>query len=260
MNRTHSPRAAALRRITAVVVGALLTLSAAACSTPTEPEPRRLTTSESELLSAARFRNYDAGTRRIDITIGEQDDATELTGYYDFVAHSGFVEVVSDGDPSTAEDDGFTNYVWWTTSVVGQAVVEAPSPDWKAGLPALDPAWGWEFFELDPSASVLISTLAMVTATGADRPDNPQLLAQSDALWLGSEKDGEWFQLPSTDELTPATGTPRATTTVPRFLVSDEGVIERMVVKLGDGTSATIDFGGSNRDAIPLPTPPAAGE
>jgi hypothetical protein len=252
MFHAHPSFSASFRRGLSAVVCVLLAVTVSACSAPAEDGPRRLTTSESEVLSAARFRNYDAGTRRIDVTIAGADSTTTLSGSYDFVAHAGLVQVVQD-DATTPNADGFTNLLWWTTSVVGEAIVEVPAPDWEAGTPPIDPAWEWEFYELDPAASTLITTLAMVSATGADRPDNPQLLAQSDALWLESTDEGVWFQLPSSDELTPSTVEPGEDTAIPRFLVSDSGVIERVTVTLPDSSTATIAFGPSSGDGVPLP-------
>lgn len=253
MTPSPSRPATGLRRVLAALVCVVFVISSAACTTSSEDDARRLTTSESELLSAARFRNYDTGTRRIDVRIAGPETTTELIGYYDFLEHAGLVQVVPTDDGSTVGAEEYTNYVWWTTSVVGEAVVEGAAPDWEAGIPAIDSAWEWEFFEMDSSASTLLTTLALVSATGADRPDNPQLLAQSDALWLDSTEDGVWFQLPSSDEIAPATGQPSERATIPRFLVSDDGVIQRAEVTLADSSTATITFGPSDEGDVPLP-------
>ena len=239
----------------ASLLGITLIATISACA-PAAEQPRQLSTAEAELLSAARFHNFDAGTRRIDMTITESGTTLDVTGYYDFVSHVGFAEVASDAQPSTQASE--TDYLWWTATAVGEVVTDGPAPDWDAGVPTVDPAWSWEFFEIDPKASTLIAGLALVSASGFDRPDNPQLLAQSDALWLSETSKGVWFQLPSSDDLTKTDPTPSANPALPRMLVSDSGVIQRVKLDPTPTTDVSITFGSSTDSTLPAPSIPAA--
>lgn len=232
-----------------------LILGITACS-PAAEEPRKLTTAEAELLSAARFHNFDEGTRRIDMTITEGGSTITVVGYYDFVAHAGVAEVSTDGATQAASAE--TDYLWWTPTAVGEAVVAKPAPDWDAGVPEIDAAWSWQFFELDSAQSALLTGLALVSASGFDRPDNPQLLAQSDALWLSKSTQGVWFQLPSSDDLTKTNPTPTANSTLPRMLVSKSGVIKRVTQAPSPSTEVSITFGPSTDSPVSAPTIPAA--
>jgi hypothetical protein len=233
--------------VTALIVGIT------ACS-PASEEPRKLSTAEAELLSAARFHNFDEGTRRIDMTITEAGSTITVEGYYDFVAHAGIAEVSTDGGPPAPSDE--TDYVWWTPTAVGEAVVEGPAPDWDAGVPEMNSEWPWQFFELDSAGSILLAGLALVSASGFDRPDNPQLLAQSDALWLSESAKGVWFQLPSSDDLTKTNPTPKANSTLPRMLVSDTGVIKRVTQTPSPSTKVSLTFGSSPDSPVPAPSIP----
>jgi hypothetical protein len=234
---------------TALIVGIT------ACS-PAEEEPRKLSTAEAELLSSARFHNFDEGTRRVDLTITESGSTISVEGYYDFVAHAGIAQVTADGSstPSAAE----TDYVWWTPQAVGEVVIGEPAPDWDAGVPEISSDWSWQFFELDSAQSALLTGLALVSASGFDRPDNPQLLAQSDALWLSQSTTGVWFQLPSSDDLTKTNPTPTASSTLPRMLVSESGVIKRIAQAPSPTTTVSITFGTSPDSPVPAPSIPAS--
>jgi hypothetical protein len=232
-----------------------LILGITACS-PAAEEPRKLSTAEAELLSAARFHNFDEGTRRIDMTITEAGSTITVVGYYDFAAHAGVAALSTDGATQAPSDE--TDYLWWTPTAVGEAVVEGPSPDWHAGVPEIKPEWPWQFFELDSTQSALLTGLALVSATGFDRPDNPQLLAQSDALWLSESSKGVWFQLPSSDDLTKTSPTPKANPTLPRMLVSKSGVIERVSQAPSPSTTVSLTFGSSPDSPVPAPSIPAS--
>jgi hypothetical protein len=243
-----------IRQLAAPVIATALLVGITACS-PAMEKPRQLNTAESELLSAARFHNFDEGTRRIEIKITESESTINVTGYYDFEAHAGLAEVSTDESSSPA--DG-TDYLWWTPTAVGEVVVADPAPDWDAGVPEIDSAWSWQFFELDSTQSALLTGLALVSASGFDRPDNPQLLAQSDALWLSETSAGVWFQLPSTDDLTKTNPEPTSNPALPRMLVSESGVIERITQAPSPTTKVSISFGDSPDSAVPVPSTPAA--
>jgi hypothetical protein len=249
------PRRQKTRLLALPALVTALILGITACS-PAAEEPRQLSTAEAELLSAARFHNFDEGTRRIDMTITESASTITVVGYYDFVAHAGVAEVSTDGAAPAPSDE--TDYLWWTPTAVGEAVVEGPSPDWDAGVPEMNSEWPWQFFELDSSGSILLTGLALVSATGFDRPDNPQLLAQSDALWLSKSSRGVWFQLPSSDDLTKTNPSPKEDPTVPRMLVSKSGVIERVTQAPSPSTEVSLTFGSSPDSPVPAPSMPAA--
>lgn len=158
-------------------VAALVLLGAlTGCTSATpEPGPTPLSVAESEALSAARFRNFDLDTRAFTMTFRDAGAELAAHGYIDFPSGLVYAAVRRDGAP--------LGLLKATHQELAVREIDPPS---DPTLPA--PVDGWLAQPLDPTASALAGSIAVLLSLGADRPENPQLLRQSDAISLGSEK------------------------------------------------------------------------
>ena len=229
-----------MQRAFVLLTAALLTVGLAACAPGTPdaaPTATGLSSEQAERLAVSRFRNFDAGVRSVTVEIpGTTSGTLEVTGWFDYAAVAGYASVTVDGDPA--------GLIWWSHDTIATRSGEV-----DAALPA--PVDEWQSGPLDASSTPLANALALVAALGADRPENPQLLAQSDALFLrDDEVDGgkvEVFAGPSSDEAG-ADSTPLenrshywvdATGLLLRF-DAPNGSADRMSVNFGDGAGTTI--------------------
>jgi hypothetical protein len=166
----------------ALIGGIVATVAVAGAGTP-EPvptstatsAPRALSTDEAERLAVARFLAYQSGSTqfRTEVTAGGAPVA--LRGRVDHRAGVGI---------AAAELDGDTAIVTWNASTfVGWGGIAA-----DPGIPAAPPAEPGAARPLDPSTSSVDAVLLLVLSLGMDRPENAQLLAQSDAAWLRADE------------------------------------------------------------------------
>ena len=244
-----------LRATSAVLaVLALGSLTLAGCAAGTaEPESPRvtgLTTEQAERLAVTRFRNFDAGVREITVTVSGLDTGdVEVAGWYDYATHTGYGSATSAG-----EDAGL---IWWSADTI--ATREGATGDGTAPLPL--PSDGWQSGALDPTSTSLANALALATNLGSDRPENPQLLAQSDAAFLEKDTiDGtevEVFLGPSADGTAESSSAADLSSRA-RYWVGDTGTLLRFESPLGDGSTgatATIELGDSSDIALPATVP-----
>ena len=229
-----------MRRALALLTAVFLTVGVAACAPETPdaaPTATGLSSEQAERLAVSRFRNFDAGVRSVTVEIpGTTSGTLVVTGWFDYAAVAGYAAVTADGEPA--------GLIWWSHDTIATR-----SGQVDAALPA--PIDGWQSGPLDASATPLANALALVAALGADRPENPQLLAQSDALFLrDDEVDGERVEVfagPSSDEAG-AASTPLESRS--HYWVDPTGVLlrfdaangaeDRMSVNFGDGAGTTI--------------------
>ena len=229
----------------AVIVGLALLLSLTACA-PTEAVPSgpvALTSEQSERLAVTRFRNFDAGVRAIEVTVPAETGELRLEGWFDYTGGAGYAAVTAAGEPA--------GLIWWTHEQVATRSI----PVDVAPFPL--PADGWESGALDPSSTALANAVALVASLGADRPENPQLLAQSDAAWLRSDTvDGtavDVFLGPSGDS---ATSAPVDESLRARYWVDESGVLRRFELPQGSsGDGMTSLFTPATGIVIPLTVP-----
>ena len=221
-------------------VAALLLLAGCTPTAPAEESPQALTSEQSERLAVTRFRNFDAGVRTVDAQLPSASGDIRLEGFFDFATGVGYAAVTV--------DDVASGLVWWTheTIAIRSAAVE--------GLPLPLPDDGWESGALDPSSTTLANSVALISSLGSDRPENPQLLAQSDAAWLRADTVGEVdvdvFAGPSADSV--ATSSSDLSTRAV-YWVDDTGLLLRFESPLTPPPAQlTVDFGTA--DAIELPT------
>lgn len=242
--------------------------SAAASVAPELAAARPLTQSEAEQLAVTRFRNFDAGTRAITATIPAERDGEAFTltvnGWVDFATHRGYA-TLSETDASENTTD--LGLMLWSTENL--AIRMTPSD--SAPLPV--PADGWSSQPLNPEDSALSTALLLALNLGADRPENPQLLMQSDAAWIGTggvdSVDTTVFVGPSATASDEAGALPagHGLDSRSRYHVDKTGLLMRFDTRIGDSNEwsrfefanadgVVLDFAG---ELPALPDAPSAG-
>ncbi|MEV4776666.1 hypothetical protein [Microbacterium sp. LWH12-1.2] len=158
-----------------ILASVLLLGSMAGCAaTPSEPDPQPLSVEEAELFAVTRFHNFDLGTRSFTLSSPDAAGEVAVSGYVDFP--EGFVY------GAVTQDDNPVGLL--KASAQTLSIREQPTPT-EPILPI--PEDGWLSQEFDPSDSALAGAIAVLVSLGSDRPENPQLLRQSDAVSLGTE-------------------------------------------------------------------------
>jgi len=216
----------------AVIVGLGLLTACASTPTPAESDAQPVTAAEAELLAAARFRNFDAGTRAVSFDVEEDGRALHLAGWFDYATHTGYGALTADGAPNALT-------LWNATAIAVHAPLSTGAGA-AAPLPIPDAAPlddAWRSAPLAGARSRLHSMLQVIASLGTDRPDNPLLLRQGGALTLGHDSiegtDVTVFAGPVSDSALPAgqSADPEASTT--RFWLDAEGVMRQAAVRLG---------------------------
>lgn len=139
--------------------------------------PRPPTEAEAQRLAISRVNAYQAGTRSFDGVVMSDDRSVQLRGWIDTADHWGYALATG------ADLDPFL--VAWNESVVNAQSFTGTEPP----LPA--PADGWESVALDPEQSHLAAAQVLLVSLAGDRPENPQLLAQSGVRWLREDRIGQ---------------------------------------------------------------------
>jgi hypothetical protein len=213
-----------------------------------EATARPVTAEESQLLSIARFNNFDAGSRPFTASVQERGVELRLQGWVDYVSELGYAATTG---------EFASQALLWTTSELG---VTSREPD-TAGNPVLpmpsltDPAVSLD--TLDPASSRLDALLAILSGLGADRPDNPLLVQQAGALWLRAD---EVSGTPVTVFASPPSDSPRDASSPPlnadssalRLWVDAKGMLRRAEARIGDDWT-TIDFSDEQGQTLELP-------
>lgn len=204
----------------------VLALALAACG----PTPRSLTVAEAERLALVRFANYTTGVSAFTASVPSPGGRLLLDGRVDFVNHLGNAGMRTDG-----RDDEFSQgLLQWNLGRV--AFATAPSADWQVR-------------ELQERGSELDGALRLLVNLGADRPENAQLLLQSSARWLRSDKIGDTavdvFEGPRQKD---------ATDSRLRYWLDADGKLRRLEAKLGNQEEfAVFDFTGPARPVQVIP-------
>lgn len=222
-------------------------LSGCAASPASDNAPRPVSSTESELLALARFANFDHGSRGFTTTVQERGVELRLQGWVDYPAQLGYAAVTGDFRSQA---------MIWTDGTIG---IIAREPDAQGDpllpMPALDDP-GLARDVMDPSASRLDALLGIISALGADRPDNPLLLRQAGALWLRADDvDGT----PVTVFAAPPSDTPRDASAPPltadsaglRLWLDTTGTMLRAEARIGDQWT-TIDFSSADAPSLEL--------
>lgn len=216
---------------------------------PAEPdEPQELTTEQAERLAAVRFSNYRAGTGVFSTMFPAGTGEIELHGIVDWRNHLGSAVYRDAADePPAGTEAGLPapqagGLVQWSLSHVARH--EGGDVD---GLPPAPPEDGqWQLRNLDPSAETLDTMLSLLLNLGSDRPENPQLIAQSSARFVGTDSiDGvpvSIFTGPGEAGASTDDGGAEAESRT-RFWIDDEGTMRRFEARLGGSpTFVAVDF------------------
>lgn len=228
-------------RLAAAIAGAVVVLSAVVgCAGSTPQQTVGLTETQAEQLAVARFRNYDAGVRAVSITVPNSAvGRLTLSGWFDFTNTVGYASLSSDES---------TGLVWWSADTIATDEMQTET----ATFPL--PTSGWQSGTLDPSATTLSNTLSILANLGSDRPENPQLLQQSDAQRLRADTvDGTKvtvFVGPTSDG---ASATSAPVDERPTYWLDATGTMLRFQNPLPGGGLATIDFTDAT-GTITIPT------
>jgi hypothetical protein len=208
--------------------------------------PQRLTAAQAELLASMRLVNYQAVERSFTTSVTVDGAALSIHGVVNWAHHVGSIVYTTAG--STAE--GSHGLMQWNFSTVAaHAGGDADGP------PPPPPADGtWIQRQIDPTTSVLDTTFLLLLNLGNSQPENPQLLAQSDARFLGTEIIGgsqvSVFSGPTSDTAVDAaasttTSTAASAATSPgartTYYVASDGTLVRFVGLLGVQT-VTVDL------------------
>ena len=226
-----------MRRVLSAGVAALLLAGLAGCTGAPVPEAtpddeRAITSEEAQRLAVVRFRNYDAGARSIRAEYAADGHDVSLDGWFDYASHTGFAVVSADGRPSDA--------VAWDAQTV--AIDPVPPTSTHPAAPPTS-VEGWGAGPLDPQGSELETVLAVLAGLGADRPENPLLLEQSDARRLREDEiDGTEVTVFSGPTTTGENPTPDPQGAGLRYWVDATGLALRVEARLGEEW-ATIDLG-----------------
>lgn len=192
-----------------------------------EAEPRSISDDEAERLAVARFNNYDSHRRSVSVSYTAADSTLWAEGRVDFQAHVGYGHFVAQGDPA----DTYALLQWTPEALAavgtqGSELPQQPPPDAP-----------WEQRPLDASGSTLDAVLAITLSAGADRPENPLLLQQNGAQWLGKDEiEGVAVDVISgpSEEQGPSDSL--------IYSIDDSGTMHRLAVNFPDGATATITF------------------
>lgn len=207
---TLSRRPAEKRRIVALVVLACLSVGSAAglvgglvsCAPADDAvEARPLTATEARRLADMRVTNYRDERAGIRATWGDGDAQVSLAGWVDWRQALTYVRV---GGPGAGDRRGLLQAVPGLVATRPAApgeVAEEVSPTDPADAtkpvppiaepPAAPPADGWRvrpWAASGKNATPLDAFLSLVFVVASTKPDQADLLAKSEARWLGQER------------------------------------------------------------------------
>ncbi|MFF0742963.1 hypothetical protein ACFYVL_21445 [Streptomyces sp. NPDC004111] len=231
--------------------------------------PHPVTTGQAEQMAVSRFELYEKSPLEVVARAPMGDDTVEVRAVIDYRAHRAV------GAYSTAAARGL---VAWDAG--GLAVAKgkaAGGAEAAAAAAKLKPrAWSPRTFGGDPLDLVLRVAMGL----GTNRPDNPQLIAQHGAQYLGrGERDGDTYSLysgprPTADRRdavrkgsgaapggTPSgaagaspggSARPAQARSPLTYWISEQGGLGRVEIRpAGSETQSRIDFGPTVRTAVP---------
>ncbi|MEV6469462.1 hypothetical protein [Kitasatospora sp. NPDC051702] len=237
-----------LRTAVAVVVCAAAVGGVAAYRTVSaEPGERAVTGDEAARLALSRLNLYQASPVTVALTAAEGGGVqVRVEGIVDYRTHRGAGRYLVTGANGPL-DHGL---IVWDAGGLGLAPAAqgAPAPDaagppWEQAERVPRTGWSPRTYTADP----LDAGLQLMVQLGADRPDNPLLLAQSGARRLGRDRidgrDHDRFAGPRAQGAAPDAGRSPLT-----YWVDGDATLRRVTMRMpGLGTPTTVDFTG--RDA-----------
>ncbi|MFE3876694.1 hypothetical protein ACFXPX_20170 [Kitasatospora sp. NPDC059146] len=205
---------------------------------------RPVSSDEAARLALSRLNLYQASPVNVVLTADEGGGVRiRVEGVVDYRTHRGAGRYTSTGAGGPL-DHGL---VVWDTGGLGLAPEPAgdQSPPWQQAEHVPRSGWSPRSYTADP----LDAGLQLLTQLGADRPDNPVLLAQSGARWLGKDRiDGRSYDRFSGPRAQGAA--PDGNRSPLTYWVDGDGSLRRVTMRMaGLGTPATVEFAGRNADA-----------
>lgn len=208
-HRARLPR----RTLLSGTAGAALLATAGCVAKPAEP--RLLTMAEAERFAVSRFNNYDRHRVPFTMQLTVRGQRFFLAGRVDFRDHLGYANFLTEGRPPRHF------LLQWTLRQKAALQVSG------AALPDRPPSGRWLVQGLDPDRSGLDVALALLLNLADDRPENPLLLLQNGAQWVGEDNlDGV-----RVDRFTGPGGDYRPSDRL-TYLIDDLGRLHRLVAKV----------------------------
>ncbi|MFD7906041.1 hypothetical protein ACFV4F_32290 [Kitasatospora sp. NPDC059722] len=241
----RKPRRFRLGALVAVVVCALAAGGFVAYRTVSDGTAERpVTTDEASRLALSRLNLYQVSPVGVVLTAAEGGGVEiRVEGVVDYRTRRGVGRYTTTG-PGAQPDRGL---IVWDTGGLGLA--PEPTGDkgefWEQAEHVPRSGWSPRTYTADP----LDSGLQLMVQLGADRPDNPLLLAQSGARWLGPDRiDGrgyDRFAGPRAQGAAPDGGRSPLT-----YWVDGDGTLRRVTMRLpGLGTPTAVEFRGRDGGA-----------
>ncbi|MFJ2587093.1 hypothetical protein [Streptomyces sp. NPDC087538] len=218
---------------------------------------RPVTTEEASRLALSRLNLYQASPVAVTLTATEGGGVVvRVKGVVDYRTHRavGSYQVTgatgtsgssaTSGPPAAGQLD--RGLIVWDTGGLGLA--PAPEGDdkqpWQQAEHIPRSGWSSRSYTTDP----LDAGLQLLIGLGADRPDNPMLLAQSGARWLAHDRiDGhgyDRFAGPRAQGATPGAGSDGGRSPL-TYWVDGDGGLRRVTMRMaGLGTPTTVEFTG----------------
>lgn len=241
----------AARAASALLVSAVILLAGCGGEDAAEPESdaRPVTAEEAQLLAITRFLNYDEGSRPFHTEVLAGETPVSLTGWIDWPAEAGYAQAAT-----SSSDDALL----WTPGTVG-VYPQSADADGYPIMPIPDfTDENWVSRPSDPDASEFDALLLLLGSLGSDRPDNPLLVQQTGALWLGEDEvDGTpvtVFAAPPSDEPLDGATTLDEDTSSLRLWLDDDGLMRRADLRLTEGWVA-VTFPDQPGVRLELPEP-----
>ncbi|OKI44952.1 hypothetical protein [Streptomyces sp. TSRI0281] len=244
-----------------VAVGGLAVWRAFSADTVTD---RPVTTEEASRLALSRLSLYQDSPVAVTLTAAAGGDVVvRVQGVVDYRNHravgsyrvtgaSGASQSSGASGPAAAQLDH--GLIVWDTGGLGLAPApkDDDSPFWQQAEHIPRSGWSARSYSTDP----LDAGLQLLIGLGADRPDNPLLLAQSGARRLARERidgrDYDRFAGPRAQGSTPGTG-PDGGRSPLTYWVDGDGGLRRVTMRMpGLGVPATLEFlGHDSRAKLP---------
>lgn len=222
-------------RILAAMAAAMIL---AGCGSP--PEPHALSQEQAELLAMARFTNYDRQIVGFHGRVPSAAGTLDLAGRIDYVRGIGYGTLRTEGGAGY----GSAGVLQWNRAALAFLVGAEQAGD-------TPPLGQWQLRPLQAPGGELDTALALLLGLGSDRPDNPQILRQSDARWLRTDTvDGrpvDVFEGPR------AAGRQGAAAPRLRYWMAETGELVRVEARIGAAetdTSFDLTFGAAPFEAL----------
>nr|WP_237419474.1 hypothetical protein [Kitasatospora sp. SID7827] len=220
-------------------------------------EARPLSTEESSRLALSRFTLYGTSPAEVELTVQEGDGTVvQVHGVIDYRTRHAAGSYRVSGRQGTL-DEGL---LVWDAGGLGLAKPPAgtdpATPAWEQAEHVPRSGWTSRPYGTDP----LDAGLDLAVQLGADRPDNPLLLAQAGPRWLGRDRiDGREHDRISGPRPRDAAASAAPGDTSPlTYWIDGEGGLRRVTMRMpGIGTPTALDFHGQ-RAGAKLPEAPWA--